>query len=380
MWGMTFDARSLCGSICAFLLLTTVACETSESPGDDAGGGQLGGADGAGGSATGGKGGNDEGGAGGGEGGGGGSGGSNEGGAPEDHPSQPDLVIGELTAPFAIAASDDRIFWSDQDADNVPSILACSPDDCEATIATVVTNHDVRVRSLKYADGKLFWAGMSGVYGCDPDACTPEELTAGDLDVRSLVTDGTVVFYSDASTQSVYRVTSGSEPVVIATDVEDVRGMHFDAGWLYFSTYGLTETPPRSRLFRCPEAGCDGPAQELQGTTETLGAVGVTVADNAIYWASTANVHRCPDLQCNGEAELVYGGQATFEGLAAYDDAIAWSSYGAFAYTCERASCESTITAWEVGSLGQDIALSDTHIYVVASSAPGDGRIARIPR
>ncbi len=301
-------------------------------------------------------------------------------GSPDDDPQPAEIVIDGLEAPFAIAAGSTHIYWSDG-WEETYGIVSCQPDDCESTKALLAGDQNIPARGLRYAAGALFWATGDGVFTCAAEACTPVTLHAGALDVTAITSDGTTTFYADDATDSIYRVTEGSPAALVASGVSDVRGITVDAGFVYFTTYGISANPPQSEILRCPTNGCTGAPEPIHGTTESLGAHGVAIAGGDVYWTEVARVRRCSTGGCTAAAEEI-GPQsnATFEVLVTYDDRLAWSAYGVHFYSCERDDCAATSVAYDAGTTGQDLSLGESYVYVVASSMPGDGRIARIPR
>lgn len=301
-------------------------------------------------------------------------------GSPDDDPQPAEVVIDGLAAPFAIAAGADRIYWSDV-WEGTNAIVSCDPEDCPATAALVASDQGIPTRGLRYAAGNIFWATGEGVFTCTPSACKPQPLHAGPLDVTALATDGTVTFYADDATDTIYGVEAGSPPAVVATGVSDVRGITIDGASITFSIYGISRNPPHSEILRCPTDGCDGAPEALHGTTESLGAHGVAAVGGHVYWTEVGHLRRCPTAGCTNAAEEIGpASSASFEVLAAYDDRLAWAAWGLHFYSCERDDCAATTVAYDGGTLGQDLSLGETHVYVISSSMPLDGRISRIPR
>jgi len=286
-----------------------------------------------------------------------------------------ETVIDSLGAPFALTVVDGSIFYSDV---SDSTIKVCSATDCPATSAVYTTGQVVHIDALRAHGGWLYWASTQGVFRCPSSSCTKPERIASITNANAIAIDDTGVFIADQDAENIVFVAAGAPAVVIAADARDVRSLLVKDGFVYYPTYGLP--PSTSHIYRCATTGCGLFPTRLDGTSIGIGAVGVAADDSFVYWTEASNTKRCPLDGCLGPAEEILSSSQSYERILLLDGWLYVGIYGPMVHVCSAAACLPTHSETEIGSIVQAMAHDDTHVYVLTSSGPGDGRIVRTLR
>ena len=297
--------------------------------------------------------------------------------APVDAAAWEDVLVG-LGAPFALTVANGRIYFDDAAQGTIES---CDEAACTASKRFVKVPGTVLSGTLKTLGNDIVFGTPSGIYRARTATGAIEPLVDRKMTPTAAFVFGDAVYFADKDAPgggTVERVVPGQAPQILASGVADVRGIHADATDVFFSLYGLDDPTRGSLVYRVSAVSPGGVKVKISGTEQLIAAHDIRVFGDQVHWVGGGGVYRCPRAGCPGPAErLVAETQLSFEGLGGSLADTALVSHSRIVRDTSLATPGVAGRDSDVGTMGQATVTTANYIYIVASSAPGDGKIAR---